>query len=120
MSKAIPGYFTEDQKLVKLSKRKAWTMEQCITIHQILASKGYLANCVNRIGADMKWHDAIQVEREDVPILIEMCFRQRFHVEAQAEGKGKAALIFVYDQHAEDIINGLRRFWKNPKNGGKL
>ena len=118
MSKAIPGYFTEDQKLVKLS-RKAWTIPQCMKIHQILTSKEYFANCVNRIGADGKWHDAIQVQREDLPTLIEMCLRQRFYVEVQAEGKGKACIIFVYDQNAEYIIEGLSRFWKNP-NGGQL
>lgn len=108
------SYFTEDAKMYT-SPFEPWSIEECHTIHQILFEKGYWINCVSRVGCDRKYHDAWQVEREDVGRLIEQCFRQRLVVEVQAEGHGKATLNFVYDYHAETIIDACRRFQKNKR-----
>ena len=89
------SYFTEDQKLVKFNVPR-WTFDDCDTIHNILYKKGYFVNCVSRIGADGKWHDALQVQRADVPQLVEQLFRQRLIAEFQAEGRYKAAIIFSF------------------------
>lgn len=106
------SYFTEDQKLVSLNVPN-WTMDDCLTIRNILQDKGYFTNCVNRIGADGKWHDALQVYRADVPRLVEQCFRQRLVAEFQAEGHDLASIIFSYDYAAETIISCVSRFQKN-------
>lgn len=108
------AYFTEDAKMYK-SPNTRWTFDECIRIHDILASKGYFTNCVSRIGCDRKPHDALQVERKDMPRLIEQCFRQRLVVEVQAEGHGKASINFVYDYHGSDIISRVRRFQRNKE-----
>ncbi|MBQ2651931.1 MAG: hypothetical protein IJF83_00095 [Methanobrevibacter sp.] len=114
MSVTIPDYFTEDQKMVRM-KRQPWNHDEYYQIHNILWEKGYLVNCVVRMGADGKWHDAWQIEREDTPTLIEMLFRQRIPVEVQAEGHGKASINFVYDTRADQILECLPRFFKNPR-----
>lgn len=103
------SYLTEDAKLVKMTFPK-WTFEECSIIQQTLYTKGYFTNCVSRIGCDGKYHDALQVEREDVPQLVEQLFRQRLVAEFQAEGHGKASINFVYDYSAETIIDAVRRF----------
>lgn len=103
------SYFNETQKLVRF-ERIPWTWEEQDIICEILEEKGYIVSVVSRLGCDRKAHDSWSVEREDVPYLIEQCFRQRLHVEAQAEGHGKASLIFVYDTRAHDIIDKVRKF----------
>ena len=108
------SYFTEDQKLVKYNFPK-WTMEECDIIRETLWNKGYFVNCVSRIGADGEWHDALQVEREDVPQLVEQFFRQRLVAEYQAEGSYKASIIFSYNYSAETIIASIKRFQKNKE-----
>lgn len=107
-------YFTEDMKLVKVHFPK-WTLSECMIMHHILKEKGYVMNCVSRIGCDGKYHDAWEVERADVPRLIEQLFRQRITVEVQAEGHGKASINFVYDYAAETILSACKRFWKNNR-----
>ena len=107
-------YPTENQKLAA-SPWPKWTWDECMLIHEILLEKGYIVNCVSRMGCDRKYHDAWQVEREDVPRLVEQLFRQRLVVEIQAEGHGKASMNFVYDYHADTIIAAVGRFWKNKK-----
>lgn len=106
------SYFTEDQKMAYTPFPK-WTMEECMTIEEILADKGYSINCVSRVGCDRKYHDAWQVNREDVPRIIEQLFRQRITVEVQAEGGYKASINFVFDYAAETIIDAANRFLKN-------
>ena len=106
------SYFTEDQKLITLI-REPWGMNACYTIKDILNEKGYYVNCVMRIGADGKPHDALQVEREDVPQLVEQLFRQRFTVEVQAEGNGKASINFVYDYPASVVLTAVEKFQRN-------
>ena len=106
------SYFTEDQKLVASNYPK-WTFDECMLIQNILIDKGYLVNCVSRMGCDRKYHDAWQVYRADVPRLIEQLFRQRFIVEVQPEGHGMASINFVYDYHSETVIAAVKRFWKN-------
>jgi len=108
------SYLTEDAKMFK-APVKAWSFEECLRIQEILIGKGYLVNCVSRVGCDRKYHDAWQVEREDVPQLIEQLFRQRLVVEVQAEGSYKASINFVYDYYAETIIDAVSRFQKNKK-----
>ena len=108
------SYFTEDQKLVSLHV-EPWTIDECYSIREILYNKGYFTNCVSRIGADKKWHDAIQVERKDVPRLVEQCFRQRLVAEFQAEGKDMASIIFSHDYPAETILKAVERFQKNNR-----
>ena len=110
------AYFTEDQKLSKL-KRTAWSFDECYQIQSILEEKGYFVNCVSRIGADLKWHDAIQIQRKDAPRLVEQLFRQRLVAEFQAEGQGKAAMIFSHNYRAESIISAVSRFQKNKEVG---
>ena len=105
-------YFTEDQKLGKISNPR-WNKDEQTIIHRILLSKGYLVNCVSRVGCDRKYHDAWQINREDVPRLIEQLFRQRLTVEIQAEGSYKASINFIYDYHASTIIEAVKRFHKN-------
>lgn len=105
-------YFTEDQKMYSADVPK-WDFDECYIIQEILEEKGYPMNCVTRVGCDRKWHDAWQVERKDVPRLVEQLFRQRLVVEVQAEGHGKASINFVYDYYAETIIAAVKRFWKN-------
>lgn len=112
-------YFYEDEKFPKL-KREAWDDEDCTSIHRTLLEKGYYMNNVIRIGSDGQWHDAWQVQREDIPLLIEMCFRQRLVVEVQAEGSYKAAIIFVYNNRASQIIEAAQGFFKNPNNKGEI
>ena len=112
------SYHTEDQKLVKVQFPK-WTWKECDIIRETLYEKGYFVNCVSRIGADMKWHDALQVERADAPQLVEQLFRQRLVAEFQAEGKYHAAIIFSHDFAAETIIDAVGRFQKN-KSGDAL
>ena len=106
------SYFTEDQKLVKFNFPK-WTFDECYTIRDILYDKGYFINCVSRVACDGRTHDAWQVQRADVPQLIEELFRQRLVVEVQAEGSYKAGIIFGYDYAAETIITAVKRFRNN-------
>ena len=108
------AYFTDDAKMFRAPSTR-WSLEDCVAIQDILESKGYEVHCVSRMGCDRKPHDALQVERADVPRLIEQCFRQRLVVECQAEGKGKASINFVYDYFGEDIISRVRRFQKNKE-----
>lgn len=107
------SYFTEDQKLYRLKEVPKWSFEECMSIHDILREKGYLVNCVARIGCDRKYHDAWEVNRKDVPRLVEQLFRQRFTVEVQAEGHGKASINFVYDYVGESVIGAVERFQRN-------
>ena len=106
------AYFTENAKMAYTSFPK-WTMEDCMKMENILYDKGYYIHTVSRVGCDRKYHDAWQVNREDVPRLIEQLFRQRIAVEVQAEGHGKASINFVYDYHADTIISAVKRFWRN-------
>lgn len=108
------SYFTEDQKMVTVKFPK-WTLDECQIIRETLYEKGYFINCVCRVGCDKKYHDAWQVEREDIPQLIEQLFRQRIVVEVQAEGSYKASINFVYDYSATTIIDAVRRFQKNRR-----
>ena len=108
------SYFTEDAKMYH-SPYPKWTLEECELIREILCEKGYNMNCVSRVGADRKYHDAWHVEREDVGRLIEQLFRQRITVEVQAEGHGKASINFVHDYAAGTIIDAVGRFWKNNR-----
>ncbi len=109
-------YPTEDQKFVKL-KREPWNFEECDKINKILFEKGYGINCVSRLGADLKWHDALQIKRDDAPQLLEQLFRQRLVAEWQAEGSGKAAIIFSHNYKAETIIAAIARFQKKQNMG---
>ena len=106
------AYFTEDQKARKLV-RVPWTWEEQDIMRDILIKKGYMMNRVSRVACDSKAHDAWQVERADVPQLVEELFRQRIVAEFQAEGHGKAGIIFGYDYHASSIIDAASRFRKN-------
>lgn len=108
------SYFDETAKLAT-SPWPKWTLDECDTIRETLDSKGYFINCVSRIGCDRKYHDAWEVERTDVPRLIEQLFRQRITVEVQAEGSYKASINFVYDYAASDIIDAVKRFQKNKE-----
>ena len=107
-------YFTEDEKMA-YSPFPKWTFGECLKISEILHEKGYIINCVSRVGCDRRYHDAWQVPRKDVPQLVEQLFRQRITVEVQAEGKGMAAITFVYDYAASTIIESVRRFQKNKE-----
>jgi len=105
-------YFTEDAKLA-MSPFPPWTLEECGIIHRILTNKGYYMNNVSRMGCDRKYHDAWQVMRDDVPRLVEELFKRRIAVEVQAEGRGMASIIFVYDYSAVQIISAVNNFWEN-------
>lgn len=107
-------YPTEDQKMVKTNYPK-WNFDQQASIHNILKDKGYVVNCVSRVGCDREYHDAWQVDREDIPRLIEELFRQRIVVEVQAEGNHKASINFCYDYHADTILAAVERFRKNKR-----
>ena len=109
-------YFTEDAKLI-YSPYPTWTGKECYEIQQILKDKDYKVLCCSRIGCDRKYHDAWEVEREDIPRLIEQLFRQRITVEVQAEGHGKASINFVYDYGAKQIIRAVSKFQKNKRSG---
>lgn len=106
------AYFTEDAKLAG-SPFPQWTFQECCLIREILLEKGYYVNCVSRLGCDRKFHDAWSVQRADIPRLVEELFKRRIAVEVQAEGHGKASIIFVYDYSAGQILDAVRRFWKN-------
>lgn len=106
------SYFTEDSKMF-IAPITRWTIEESCLIQDILLNKGYEVNVVSRVGCDRKQHDALRVQRSDIPRLIEQCFRQRLVVEVQAEGHGKASINFVYDHYGEDIIRAVKKFWKN-------
>lgn len=110
------SYFTEDAKMAS-SPFPKWTFEECCKIGSILHEKGYYVNIVSRVGCDRKYHDAWQVERKDMPRLIEQLFRQRITVEVQAEGQGKASINFVYDYNAQTIIGAVGRFQRNKRGG---
>ena len=109
-------YLTEEAKMAN-SPWEKWTFDECYKIREILYDKGYFINCVSRIGCDRKYHDAWQVQREDVPRLVEQLFRQRLVAEFQAEGHGLASINFCYDYHADTIISAVKRFQKNKKMG---
>lgn len=108
------SYYNETQKLVRF-ERIPWTWTEQDYIREILQDKGYYITCVSRLGCDRQSHDAWQVERADVPMLIEQLFRQRLHVEVQPEGRGKAGIIFAYDNRASTIIHAVSRFQKNKE-----
>lgn len=108
------AYFTEDQKMVRVV-RIPWTWEEQDTIKEILKEKGYSVKCVSRMGYDKKAHDAWEVNRDDVSQLVEELFRQRIVAEYQAEGHGKAGIIFGHDYHASDIISAVSRFRRSVK-----
>lgn len=109
------AYFTEDAKMYR-SSFPAWSVEDCLTMSEILDEKGYSVTCgVLRVGCDRKYHDSWEVKREDIPRLIEELFRQRIVVEVQAEGHGKASINFCYDYHADTIIDAVSRFRRNRK-----
>ena len=108
------SYFTEDQKMVRIDFPK-WTWDEQDIIRDTLMDKGFFTNCVSRIGADGKSHDALQVRREDVPQLVEELFRQRLVAEFQAEGKYNASIIFSHNFAAETIIEAVARFRKNNR-----
>lgn len=108
------AYYTETEKLVRF-KRVPWTWDEQDIIRDTLAEKGYYMNVVSRLGCDRQPHDAWQIDRIDTPRIIEQLFRQRLHVEVQPEGKGKAGIIFVYDNRASEIINAVNRFQKNRR-----
>lgn len=109
------AYFTEDAKMYTPRNHTPWSLEECETITKTLEDKSYNCTCVNRVGCDRKYHDALLVNREDMPRLIEQLFRQRIVVEVQAEGHGKAAINFVYDYPAKEIITAVSRFQKNKE-----
>lgn len=108
------SYFTEDEKMA-YSPFPKWSWEESNTIRRILHNKGYYINIVSRVGCDRKYHDAWQVERKDVPRLIEQLFRQRIVVEVQAEGHNKASINFVYDYSSSQIIDAVTRFQTNKE-----
>ena len=108
------AYFNEAQKLVRFP-RVAWTYDECFLIKDIMEGKGYNITAVSRLGCDRQPHDAWEVNRRDIPRLIEQLFRQRIPVEVQAEGKGKAAVIFVYDNSVAQIIDAVGMFQKNRR-----
>ena len=110
-NRSYPG---EEEKLM-ISPYPKWTWDEKTKIQKILLKKGYLVNTVPRLGCDRKSHDALLVQREDIPRLIEQLFRERIPVEVQAEGHGQASIIFVYDFSAETIIAAVKRFYKNNK-----
>ena len=107
-------YFTEEAKLCNPEFPK-WTGKQCTRMEEILREKGYNIMTCSRIGCDMKYHDAWQVNRKDIPRLIEQLFRQRIVVEVQAEGHGKASINFCYDYHAKHILGVVSRFQRNKE-----
>lgn len=114
------AYFCEEDKMA-YSPYPKWSWAECDKIARIMnLEKDYPINCVSRIGSDRKWHDAWQVQRADVGRLIEQCFRQRLVVEVQAEGKNKASINFVYDYAGATIIEAVRRFQKNKREGDAL
>lgn len=108
------AYFTEDQKLVRFP-RVAWTDDDCYTIKDILSNKGYPINCVSRLGCDRQPHDAWEIQRKDVGAIVEQLFRQRIPVEVQAEGHGKASVIFVYDNNIAQVIDAVGMFQRNKR-----
>lgn len=112
------AYFGEEAKLVNPQFPK-WTGKECHKMEEILREKGYYIMTCMRIGCDMKYHDSWQVQREDMPRLIEQLFRQRIVVEVQAEGHGKASINFCYDYHAKHILSAVRRFQKNKRGDDK-
>lgn len=108
------AYFTENEKMYT-PKFPAWSMDAKLHIEEILQDKGYPVSVVARVGCDRKYHDAWQVEREDIPRLVEQLFRQRIAVEVQAEGHGKASINFVYDYSESQILAAVSRFRRNRK-----
>ncbi|WP_407415736.1 hypothetical protein [Methanobrevibacter sp.] len=107
-------YLTEETKLATCNYPR-WTSEESSIIEETLYRKGYEAHSVFRIGADREWHDALQVNRQDMGRLIEQLFRQRLVVEVQAEGHGKAAIINSYDFAGETFVSAVKRFHNNKE-----
>ena len=113
------SYFTEDAKLAK-SPWPKWNIEESLLMEDILYKKNYYVHCVMRMGCDRKYHDAWQVERKDIPRLVEQLFRHRIAVEVQAEGHGKASINFIYDYSADHIISVVEKFWKNKEDDNNM
>lgn len=109
------AYLITSEEKMAYSPFPKWTMEESETMHKILRDKGYHVNVVSRVGCDRKYHDAWQVQRADIPRLIEQLFRQRIVVEVQAEGHLKASINFVYDYSASHIISCIKKFWRNKE-----
>ena len=114
------SYFNESHKMYRVKNVPKWTWDEQTQMQEILFNKGFLVSTVSRVGCDRKYHDAWQVQRTDVPQLIEELFRQRFTVEVQSEGSYKASINFCYDYPGESVISAVKRFRKNKLNGGKL
>ena len=106
------SYFDETAKMYH-SPFPKWSMDACMSMHNVLLEKGYSVSCVYRVGCDRRYHDAWLVKRADIPRLVEQLFRQRIVVEVQAEGHGKASINFVYDYSEAQICDAVERFWKN-------
>jgi hypothetical protein len=106
------AYFTEDQKLIRFP-RVAWTFDECMLMSELMESKGYRITATSRIGCDRQPHDAWEVNRKDIPQIVEQLFRQRIPVEVQAEGRSKAGVIFVYDNSAAQVIDAIGMFQRN-------
>lgn len=103
-------YMTREDKLA-LPRYPFWTVDETSAIESILFKKGYhIIVTTTRLGCDCKEHDAWIVPRRDVGVIIEQLFRQRISVEVEAEGSMQAAIIFVYDYKASDILKAVKKF----------
>lgn len=110
------AYFNETAKLYTITDdSNKWTLEDDFELMTTLYDKGYENHTCARLGCDRNYHNAILVQRDDIPRLIEQCFRQRLNVEVQAEGHGKASIIFVYDYGPKELLAAVRKFHRNNK-----
>lgn len=108
------SYFRDYDKRTQF-KYPPWTWDENHLMMDILHEKGYAMTVVARRGCDGQSHDAWLVNRKDIPRLIEQLFRQRISVEVQAEGHGKATIIFVYDYAGGHILQVAKKLWKNNR-----
>ncbi len=108
---------TREEKLT-LPSHPFWTVDETKEIERILFKKGYhVIVTTTRLGCDRKEHDAWVVPRMDVGVIVEQLFRQRISVEVEAEGSMQAAIIFVYDYKASDIVKAVKKFHRMKEGG---
>ena len=105
------SYFNETHKLTQttVKKDKFWDLSTTHEIEDTLYEKGYdTAMVVLRMDHTGTLHNALNIEREFIPIFVERFFQCRILVECMATGKGRAEIIFVCDTPGIMMLQAVR------------
>ncbi|DBA59570.1 TPA_asm: hypothetical protein CBHJFHIM_00009 [Methanobrevibacter gottschalkii virus vir075] len=110
MSKA---YMTDFDKVMLNDGIKgnkcSWSMSDMDNVISAFDEKGYLVSVLSRLDSHAVMHDALIVNRYDIPIILEYLFQQRICVEVEAEGREEVSLIFVYNTPVEVLLDNIKK-----------